>query len=75
VGSKLGLWSAIRTAVKPNVRAVLLFGSTGKRYDKYHFEQVTPATRTVGTSIEHTLLTDGQVLESGIYLSVSPEIY
>jgi len=54
---------------------VLLRGSTGKRYEKYNTEQMTPATRTVGTSIEHTLQTDGQVPDSGMYLTVSPEIY
>jgi hypothetical protein len=53
------------------VRAVLLLGST----EKYRIEQVAPATRTVGTGIEHTFQTDGQVLESGMYLTVSPEIY
>jgi hypothetical protein len=66
LGSKLGLRSAIRTAVKRNVRAVLLLGSTGKRYEKYHIEQVTPATRTVGKSVEHTFQTDGQVPDSGM---------
>jgi hypothetical protein len=54
LGSNPGLWSAMLTVVKRNVRAVLLLGSTGKRYEKYNVEQVTPAVPTVGISIEHS---------------------
>ena len=75
LGSNLGLWSAILTAVKRNVRAVLLLWSTGKRYKLYRFEHVTLATRAVGNSIQHTFQTDGQIPDSGMYLTVSPEIY
>ena len=65
LGSKFRLWSVILTAVKRNVRAVLLFGSTGKRRVKYRFKQVTPATRQLDTYIEHTFQTDDRILGSG----------